>query len=242
MHVRITATRKEAIVRVVDQGPGLDPAELERVFDPFYRHAERSAVGRRARARDRARLRRGERRPRVGGVAPGPGRDLRARAARGRGAGGAASRERPARPRRRRRAADPARARDDAARAPGYDVDTAATAEAALTAAAAHPPEAVILDLVLPDGSGLEVCRELRTWTDVPVIVLSAVGEEREKVAALDAGADDYVTKPFGVDELLARLRAVLRRSTPDGRARDRGRRAAHRRRRADRHAGRRSA
>jgi two-component system, OmpR family, KDP operon response regulator KdpE len=100
-------------------------------------------------------------------------------------------------------------------RAAGYDVDSAAAAEAALSSAAAHPPEAVILDLVLPDGSGTDVVRELRTWTEVPVIVLSAVGEEAEKVAALDAGADDYVTKPFSVDELLARLRAVLRRSAP---------------------------
>jgi two-component system, OmpR family, KDP operon response regulator KdpE len=100
-------------------------------------------------------------------------------------------------------------------RGAGYEVDTAATAEGALAAAAAHPPEAVILDLVLPDGSGTDVCRELRTWSEAPVIVLSAVGEEREKVAALDAGADDYVTKPFSVDELLARLRAVLRRSVP---------------------------
>jgi two-component system, OmpR family, KDP operon response regulator KdpE len=100
-------------------------------------------------------------------------------------------------------------------RAAGYDVDTAGTAEAALFAAAAHPPEAVILDLVLPDRSGTDVCRELRTWTEAPVIVLSAVGQESEKVVALDAGADDYVTKPFSVDELLARLRAVLRRSGP---------------------------
>jgi two-component system KDP operon response regulator KdpE len=97
-------------------------------------------------------------------------------------------------------------------RGAGYTVETAATAEEALTAAAAHPPEAVVLDLVLPDGDGTDVCRELRTWSDAPVIVLSAVGEERQKVAALDAGADDYVTKPFSVDELLARLRAVLRR------------------------------
>ena len=100
-------------------------------------------------------------------------------------------------------------------RGAGYTVDSAATAEQALTAAAAHPPEAVILDLVLPDGDGTDVCRELRTWSDAPVIVLSAVGEERQKIAALDAGADDYVTKPFGVEELLARLRAVLRRRTP---------------------------
>jgi len=100
-------------------------------------------------------------------------------------------------------------------RAAGYEVDTAATAQAALAAAAAHPPEAVILDLILPDGSGTDVTRELRTWTAAPVIVLSAVGEEAEKVAALDAGADDYVTKPFSVDELLARVRAVLRRRSP---------------------------
>jgi two-component system, OmpR family, KDP operon response regulator KdpE len=100
-------------------------------------------------------------------------------------------------------------------RGAGYDVQTVATAEAALAAAAARPPEAVILDLVLPDGSGTDVTRELRTWTEAPVVVLSAVGDEREKVAALDAGADDYVTKPFSVDELLARLRAVLRRSGP---------------------------
>ncbi len=101
-------------------------------------------------------------------------------------------------------------------RGAGYTVDTATTAEGALAAAAAHPPAAVILDLVLPDGRGTDVCRELRTWTDAPVIVLSAVGEEREKIEALDAGADDYVTKPFSVDELLARLRAVLRRLAPD--------------------------
>jgi two-component system KDP operon response regulator KdpE len=97
-------------------------------------------------------------------------------------------------------------------RGAGYDVVTAATAEEALAEAAMRPPDAVILDLLLPDGSGTGVCRELRRWSTVPVIVLSAVGDEKEKVAALDAGADDYVTKPFGIDELLARLRAALRR------------------------------
>jgi two-component system KDP operon response regulator KdpE len=97
-------------------------------------------------------------------------------------------------------------------RGAGYTVATAATGEEALTLASVRPPQAVILDLVLPDRSGVEVCRELRSWTDAPVLILSVVGEEREKVAALDAGADDYVTKPFGVDELLARLRAALRR------------------------------
>ena len=95
----------------------------------------------------------------------------------------------------------------------GYEVDTAATGEEALSRAAMRPPEGVILDLVLPDRNGIEVCRELRRWTDAPVLVLSAVGDEQEKVAALDAGADDYVTKPFGIDELLARLRAALRRA-----------------------------
>ena len=101
-------------------------------------------------------------------------------------------------------------------RGAGYEVETADTAEGALAAAAMRPPEAVILDLVLPDGTGIDVCRELRKWSSAPVILLSAVGEEREKVAALDAGADDYVTKPVGIDELLARLRAVLRRTSPD--------------------------
>src|SRR5439155_25017677 len=100
-------------------------------------------------------------------------------------------------------------------RGAGYDVDTAATAREAVASAALRLPEAVILDLVLPDGSGTDVCRELRGWTAVPILVLSAVGEEREKVEALDAGADDYVTKPFGIEELLARLRAALRRAVP---------------------------
>jgi two-component system KDP operon response regulator KdpE len=102
-------------------------------------------------------------------------------------------------------------------RGAGYEVDTADTAEAALAAAALRPPEAIVLDLVLPDGTGTDVARELRTWSSAPIIVLSAVGDEREKVAALDAGADDYVTKPVGIDELLARLRAVLRRTAPSG-------------------------
>jgi two-component system, OmpR family, KDP operon response regulator KdpE len=102
-------------------------------------------------------------------------------------------------------------------RGAGYDVATAATGEDALANAAMKPPDAVILDLVLPDKSGTEVTRELRQWSSAPVILLSAVGDESDKVAALDAGADDYVTKPFGIDELLARLRAALRRSTASG-------------------------
>jgi len=95
----------------------------------------------------------------------------------------------------------------------GYDVETARTAAEALSAAAARPPEAVILDLLLPDGRGTDVCRELREWSQAPILVLSAVEEEAEKVAALDAGADDYLTKPFGLSELHARMRAVLRRA-----------------------------
>jgi len=95
----------------------------------------------------------------------------------------------------------------------GYQVDVAATKAEALDALAARPPDAMVLDLVLPDGSGVEVCRDVRRWSGLPVIVLSAVGDEREKVKALDAGADDYVTKPFGSEELTARLRAVLRRA-----------------------------
>jgi two-component system KDP operon response regulator KdpE len=102
-------------------------------------------------------------------------------------------------------------------RGAGYEVTTATTAEQALSEAAMRVPDAIILDLVLPDGSGTDVCRELRTWTAAPIIVLSAIGEESEKVAALDAGADDYVTKPFGMDELLARLRAAMRRVSQPG-------------------------
>jgi two-component system, OmpR family, KDP operon response regulator KdpE len=109
------------------------------------------------------------------------------------------------------------RALQTSLRGAGYDVDTATTGEQALTAAAVRAPDAVILDLVLPDRRGTDVSRELRAWSSVPIIVLSVVGDEAEKVAALDAGADDYVTKPFGVDELLARLRAALRRAEPSG-------------------------
>jgi two-component system KDP operon response regulator KdpE len=100
-------------------------------------------------------------------------------------------------------------------RGAGYSVETAATAKEALMKAGMRPPEAIVLDLLLPDGSGTDVCRELRRWNTAPILVLSAVGEEKEKIEALDAGADDYVTKPFSGDELLARLRAALRRAAP---------------------------
>jgi two-component system, OmpR family, KDP operon response regulator KdpE len=100
-------------------------------------------------------------------------------------------------------------------RARKYDVDTAADGASALRAAAGHQPDLVVLDLGLPDMDGVEVIRGLRGWTSAPIIVLSGRAGSADKVAALDAGADDYVTKPFGVDELLARIRAVTRRAAP---------------------------
>ena len=94
-----------------------------------------------------------------------------------------------------------------------FRVTTASTGEEGLALAAAQPPDVVILDLGLPRMSGLEVCAQLREWTQVPVIVLSAHDTEHDKVRALDKGADDYLTKPFGIDELLARIRVALRHS-----------------------------
>src|SRR4029077_19756734 len=190
-------------------GGGRAGTRLRAVLPPDGRRP----FGRRSRARDRTRIRGRERWAPLGRVAARPGCVVRARAAHRRGPRGAA-----------RVNGQRVLVVDDepqilrALRAPlrgaGSTVDPPSTGAEALIAAAAHPPEAVILDLVLPDGNGTEVTRELRTWTAAPVIVLSAVGEEREKTAALAAGADDYVTKPFSVDELLARLRAVLRRSS----------------------------
>jgi two-component system KDP operon response regulator KdpE len=98
-----------------------------------------------------------------------------------------------------------------------YDVQVAGTGAEALEVAAKHPPDLVVLDLGLPDLDGVEVIQGLRGWTDAPIIVLSGRADSTDKVEALDAGADDYVTKPFGMDELLARMRAVSRRATADG-------------------------
>jgi two-component system KDP operon response regulator KdpE len=94
-----------------------------------------------------------------------------------------------------------------------YEVVEATSGQEALSDAATHKPDIVILDLGLPDIDGVEVTRLLRQWTQIPIIILSVRGSERDKIAALDAGADDYLTKPFGVGELLARLRAALRRA-----------------------------
>ncbi len=97
-------------------------------------------------------------------------------------------------------------------RSRGYSVDVAATASEALRLAASHPPNLIILDLGLPDMEGTEVCRRIRAQSGVPIIILSARGGEEDKVSALDLGADDYITKPFGPEELLARIRVWLRR------------------------------
>ncbi len=99
----------------------------------------------------------------------------------------------------------------------GFEVIPATTAEEALDAAALRSPDAAILDLLLPDGDGIDITRRLREWSALPIIVLSAVGEEEQKIRALQAGADDYVTKPFSPRELVARLHAVLRRARPVG-------------------------
>ena len=95
----------------------------------------------------------------------------------------------------------------------GYEAVLADTAQAALDAAALQPPDAAIVDLLLPDGDGVEITRALREWSEMPILVLSAVQDEDEKVRALEAGADDYVVKPFGPKELVARLQAALRRA-----------------------------
>src|SRR6185503_16003005 len=213
--------------RGVAGGPGRRAADRARAGEPVRERAQvltgararpsaaggdgdpRARARRRALARDRAWLRRGERRSRLGRVATGPWSDVRGRApSSGRAVSGArilvVDDERQI-----------LRALQTSLRGAGYEVETAETAETALAAAAMRPPDALIVDLVLPDGTGTDVVRELRTWSSAPVIVLSAVGDEREKVAALDAGADDYVTKPVGIDELIARLRAALRRATP---------------------------
>jgi len=100
-------------------------------------------------------------------------------------------------------------------RARGYRVELATTGTHALALAARHHPDAIVLDLGLPDMDGIEVIRGLRGWSAVPIIILSARSAETQKVAGLDAGADDYVTKPFGMDELMARVRAALRHPVP---------------------------
>ena len=200
------------LIRVVDRGPGVASNERERIFEPFQRGANGDGRGAGlglAIAR---------------GFAEANGAEVWAESRPGQGAtfvvalpGGTdgGSRVSAARVLVVDDEQQILRALQTSLRGAGYEVETADTAERALAAAAMRPPEAVILDLVLPDGTGTDVVRELRSWSSAPVIVLSAVGDEHEKIAALDAGADDYVTKPVGIDELVARLRAVLRRAVP---------------------------
>ncbi len=183
----------------------------------------------RSRAGHRTWLRGGERRHPRRPVAPRPGCDLHLRAAVGRGARRRSTHRARAGARDSMNAHAPrvlvvddegqiVRALKVVLREAGFDVVSAETAAEALDRAAVRPPEAAIVDLVLPDGDGVEVTQRLREWSDMPIVVLSAIGEEEQKVRALEAGADDYVTKPFGARELVARLQAALRRA---GRAGD---------------------
>ena len=102
-------------------------------------------------------------------------------------------------------------------RTAGYVVETARTAVDMLAILAEHPPDVLVLDVGLPDGQGVEICKQVRRCSKLPILIMSATGGEREKVRALDAGADDYLAKPFGCEELLARLRGVLGRSVAGG-------------------------
>ena len=226
-------------LRVIDRGPGIPSAELDRVFAPVpaaRRHRQHHRRRPRARPVPRAHRSHGRhahaggdprRRAHDGGVAAD--RSLRS---------GTPAEQEPGR-RERESARDESLESDHGAgdpvsrvlvvddepqilralainlRARHYEVFTAATGADALATAASHPPDLVILDLGLPDIDGIEVIRGLRGWSAAPIVVLSGRTDSADKVDALDAGADDYVTKPFGVDELLARMRAVSRRATP---------------------------
>ena len=216
--IRARVVGERVRVRIVDQGPGIRAGELERIFMPFYRSPGPAVLppGLRSRPGDRQGLHRGQRRADLGRVAAGPGNELHRRVP--------AEQRRPARAGRDGLMAgerilvcddDPQilRALRLVLRGAGYEVLTSATAEEALDRAAIAGPHAAIIDLMLPDRPGIEVCGELRSWSEMPIIVLSAVTDEESKIAALQNGADDYVTKPFAPGELVARVQAVLRRA-----------------------------
>ena len=193
-------------LRVVDRGIGVPLRDREAMFEPFQRMGDGVAdSGRRARAGGLARVRRRHGRGADGRRHPGRWPHLHRLAA-----GGVVTRVLVVddEPQIRRALSTNLRAR-------GYEVELAATGEEALQLVVDRHPDVVVLDLGLPGIDGLEVVRSLRTWSRVPIVVLSVREAERDKVAALDAGADDYVTKPFGMSELLARLRAAVRRSAP---------------------------
>ena len=221
VHARTVGPR--LVVRVVDRGPGVPAPTSSGSSSRSTARPPRGAAGARrlrARPRDRPRLRRRQRRHDQGGVAARPGDGDRDRAA-----GRDAARRRGGRdragPRDERRAGSSSATTSRRSSAPCGSSSArpasrsiaASDGEEALDRAAVQPPDAAIIDLVLPDIDGVEVCRRLREWTSMPIIVLSAVGDEVEKVRALEAGADDYVTKPFGPRELVARLQATLRRA-----------------------------
>ena len=198
--VRARVTGGRLLVRVVDQGPGIAPSEQERIFEPFYGTTGSASAWRSSRASSR---------PTAAGCTSSrcPARAPRS---------SSRSRCRWLLPHERILVCDDEpqilRALKVILREAGFEAVPAETAEQALDRAAVRPPDAAIIDLVLPDGDGIEVCRKLREWSEMPILVLSALGEEDEKVRALEAGADDYVTKPFGARELIARLNAALRR------------------------------
>ena len=218
-----TPAGDRVIVRVVDRGPGIPPAQLERVFEPFYR-AGTTAGGHRGSGLGLA-IARGFTEANAGSLhvesLPGQGAafvfelPLSSRA-RSPWREHAASRPHQPRPPRVLVVDDEpqiVRALKVVLREAGFEAVPAETASEALDLAAVRPPDAAIVDLVLPDGDGVEVTRTLREWSEMPILVLSAVGEEEQKVRALEAGADDYITKPFGTRELVARLQAALRRA-----------------------------
>ena len=226
--VKVTgsATPASVTVRITDQGPGISKQERARVFEPFFRgRGARGAGSGLGLAISRGFVdANGGRIVLQTGTGPWdlvcgqlPGRPP----ARRRGPGRTARRGRSAAmttsgPRVLVVDDEPqiVRGLKIVLRSAGYAVEAAfETKEQALALLATRPPDALVLDLVLPDGRGSDICREVRQWSKLPILMLSAVGDEREKVRALDAGADDYVTKPFGTDELLARLRAIMRRS-----------------------------
>ena len=207
MTIRARATERQILIRISDHGPGIAKEDLERVFEPFHRTSEEDGAGSGlglAIAR---------------GFLEANGGRIRAESLPGQGTSFVIQLPVSANVTQRVLVVDDERqilrALRIILRDAGFEVATAATAQEALDALAVRPPDAAILDLILPDGNGVDICRSIREWSEMPVIVLSAVGEESEKVRALEAGADDYVTKPFGPDELIARLRAALRRARP---------------------------
>ena len=213
------------LVSVVDQGPGIDSAERERIFEPFYRGRTRS---------DEAWTGSGLGLAIAKGVVEANGGTIEVQSLPGQGTSFVVELPIAERPAGRsqhvstgKRTSRPRvlicddeqqilRALRVILRDAGYESLPASTGEEALDIAAVSRPDAGIIDLVLPDGDGVELCRRLREWTEMPLIVLSAVGDEDAKVRALAAGADDYVTKPFGPRELVARLQANMRRVEPD--------------------------